>query len=367
MPLSAVDAISPALEHARKQLFEPFHLGQWVRLALVGFLAGELSSGGCNPRFNFPIPHQGKRSYQFLGASGQFPWPWHPGQHPALFAAGIAITILLTMVVVVLFAYIASVMRFVLFDSIIARQCYVRAGWARRKEEGWRLFVWQIWLMLVSSAALFVLIIIPLGLAWAFGWLAQPREHVLELVLGGLLLLLVFVALIVVLTLVHVMTKDFVVPQMALEGIAAREGWRRLWARLKVEQSGYAGYIGMKLLLAIAAGIAYAIMTFTVVLLLLIPIGGAGIAAALAAKAAGYGWNIFAIAAAIVAGLILLAGFMCLMAFLSVPLIVFFPAYSIYFFASRYAPLGVLLWPQAPQPIVPIMPPFEPPTPAPLG
>jgi len=49
LTFSAVDAIYPAIEHTKKQLFQPFRLGQWTRLALVGLLAGELGSGGgCN-------------------------------------------------------------------------------------------------------------------------------------------------------------------------------------------------------------------------------------------------------------------------------------------------------------------------------
>ena len=371
MPLSAVDSINPAFEHARKQLFQPFRFGQWVRLAFVGFLAGEMSSGGCNARFNYPMPHQDKKGDQFLSA-GPWHWPEHLGLNHAQIIAGFAIAFLLVMIVAVLFTYIASRMRFILFDSIIAKECHVRAGWARRKAEGWRLFVWQIWLMLLSFAALFILILIPLGLVWAFGWLKQPRDHVIELVLGGILLFLVFFVLIVLLAVVHVMTKDFVVPQMAMEGIGATEGWRRLWERMKAERGGYASYVGMKLLLAIASGMAFAIVLLVVILLLLIPIGGAGIVAVLAGKAAGFAWNIYTIALAVVGGLILLVGFMFLIALLSVPLIVFFPAYAIYFFASRYAPLAALLWPQSPQaPVVPVMPRFDPPpfppTPAPLG
>src|SRR5258708_16590587 len=50
MPFSAVDTISLALEHTKQQLFRPFRLGKWLRLALIGFMTGELSSGGgCNP------------------------------------------------------------------------------------------------------------------------------------------------------------------------------------------------------------------------------------------------------------------------------------------------------------------------------
>ena len=48
MPTSAVDAIGPAFEHTKQQLLHPFQLSQWAKLALVGMLAGELTSGGCN-------------------------------------------------------------------------------------------------------------------------------------------------------------------------------------------------------------------------------------------------------------------------------------------------------------------------------
>jgi hypothetical protein len=53
------------------------------------------------------------------------------------------------------------------------------------------------------------------------------------------------------------------------------------------------------------------------------------------------------------------------MSLISVPAIVFFPAYSIYFFASRYPPLDALLHP-APPPMVsppPVPPQFLPPEP----
>ena len=46
MPISAMDSISLAFEHTKRQLFKPFRFGQWVRLAFVGLLAGELGSGG---------------------------------------------------------------------------------------------------------------------------------------------------------------------------------------------------------------------------------------------------------------------------------------------------------------------------------
>jgi hypothetical protein len=359
LPISATDAINPAFDHAREQLFRRFRFGQWMRLAVVGLLTGEMgSSGGCNTNVNLP--------------SGNLHWPLHlPAtphignaflpkygtSHPFLFAVGIVALIVVGLALVVLLVYVNSVMRFVLFDSIIAKECHIRAGWARRKRPGFRLFVWLLLLMAATWAAMLLLIGGPVALAWALGWFVHPGEHVARLVVGGLLLFLVLLILAVSALVIQVMTKDFVVPQMALEDVSAFEGWRRLWLWLKHDAGGYAGYIGMKIVLAIGASIAFAIMAGVAILVVLIPMGGVGLVAVLSAKAAGWTWNPHTIALAVVVGLIALAIVLFVAALISVPIVVFFPAYSIYFFAPRYAQLAALLWPAPPtSPAAPVAP-----------
>jgi len=121
VPLSAVDAISPAFEHTKRQLLHPFRVGQWIRLALVGLLAGELSSGGgCNVpnTSSFHIPrHPGTE--HFLA-------PGFAGIDPALYVGLIAVVLLSAFVLVIVFMYIGSVMRFILFDSVLAKECHIR-------------------------------------------------------------------------------------------------------------------------------------------------------------------------------------------------------------------------------------------------
>ena len=332
MPISASAAIDPAFAHTKQQLLRPFRLGQWLRIAVVGILAGEAgSSGGCN--FNYPLstPHQDSR--HFLGAG----WPAPMSDHPLLLFALVAALIVIALGLVVLFTYIASVMRFILFDSIIARECHIRRGWSRRKDIGARLFVFQLWLMLATLAAFLVVIGIPAGCAAALGWFQHPGDHVLGLVLAGIVWLFIFLALVIVVVVIGVMTKDFVVPQMALEGVSAMDGWRRLWLWLKFDKGGYAGYIGMKIVLAIAAAILVTIAIFVAILVLLLPIGGVGVAIAMAAKTAGWTWNLYNITLAVIAGCVVFAILMFVILLLSAPAIVFFPAYSIYFFAPRYA------------------------------
>ena len=46
MPISAADSITLAVEHTKQQLFKPFRIGQWTKLAFVGLLAGELGANG---------------------------------------------------------------------------------------------------------------------------------------------------------------------------------------------------------------------------------------------------------------------------------------------------------------------------------
>ena len=368
-PRSASDCFSPALEHTKSQLFHPCRFAQWWRLALVGMLAGELSSGGCNAHF------PGSGSTHSHGTSQQTFLPALPPElaaHPLLIASLVAGIIVISIVLVVVFTYIASVMRFILFDSVVTRECHVRQGWRRRKEIGLRYFWWQISVAGISFAVFAILIGIPALLAWRLGWFDAPREHIPALVLGGLTLLSLIFLLFAVLVLLRVLTKDFVVPQMALEGIGAVEGWRRMLARTEGEKTGYAGYIGMKFVLAIAALFLLTIIALVVLLLLMIPFAGVAIALFFGAKAAGLGWNVVTIAAAVFYGSIVLAVFVVALALVHVPAIVFFPAYAIYFFAPRYPPLADLLWPSAPAPIpsaappIPPLPPSVPPDAAPM-
>jgi hypothetical protein len=358
VPFSAVDAIYPALEHTKKQLFQRFRFGQWTRLAVVGLLAGELgSSGGCNGNnFNWNQQHGGARHFIDPGFSGV---------DPALLAGLIAVLVIAGLVVGIVLMYISSVMRFILFDSVMAKECHIREGWSHRQGPGLRFFLWKLIYLLVTLAGLTVLLGIPAGFAFAAGWLKAPKEHVIPLVLGGILVFFALMIFVLVLAVVFVLTKDFVVPQMALEGIGVMEGWRRLWWMMKAEKARYAGYIGMKIVMAIAAGIVVGIAALILGLIIAIPTVGLSIIAIITGKTAGLTWNAYTITLAVVVGCVLLAGFLYVIALISVPVIVFFPAYSIYFFAARYPALSAVLYPAPAAPQVPpgatSPPPYEPP------
>jgi hypothetical protein len=363
LPISAVDAITPAFQHARQQLLQPFRTSQWAKLGLVGLVAGEMSSGGggCNPG-SFQIPTPPNHSQRFLEVG-------LAGANPMMYASLIAVLIVAGLVLMVLFLYANSVMRFVLFDSVLGKECRIGESWSRRQGPGRRLFVFQILLSLSWIAGLTILVGIPAGFAFLLGWLKDPREHMIPLILGGIALFFVVMCFVVAQLLIHVITKDFVVPQMALEGIGAVEGWRRLWPQIKAEKGGYAVYILMKIVMAIGAAVVLGVVSAIVMLLFLIPVGGLGAVAVIAGMAAGLTWNLYTITLAVVAGCVAIFLILYILSLVSVPAVVFFPAYSIYFFASRYPSLAALLRP-APPPAIsapPLEPPPLPPAPEPIG
>jgi hypothetical protein len=363
LPISAVDAIGPAFEHTRQQLLKPFRLNQWGKLALVGFLTGELSSGGGCSMPSIPrIPHSRGDSHLFAPFEGLNLPHWDPK------TVGLAVTLSLVGILVLglLFVYLNSVMRFVLFDSVIDKQCEIGRSWRRRHDAGMRFFFWQISLVLISWGIILVLIGIPALIGLGLGWFSNPGDHMLPLILGGIFAFVFFFLLMVVTMVVTVLTKDFVVPQMALENIGAVEGWRRLLPMMKAERGGYAGYIGMKIVLALGAAILFGIVSAIAILFMLIPAAAMGGVALLAGKAAGMTWTLYTITAAVVAGSIAILVMLYVVSFVSVPGIVFFPAYSLYFFAARYPALSAVLYPPLPAPPPPVLPPFLPP-PEPIG
>jgi hypothetical protein len=303
-----------------------------------------MGSGSCNLR----LPASGgNRSKSFLAA--------FPNFDPAAWAGVIAVFIVIGIILAIVLLYINSRMRFVLFDSIVAKECRVGEFWGRRGRPAMRYFVWQILYMLVAGAGLLVVIGIPALAALNAGWFKAPREHLAPLILGGLLVFFLCLGYFVVAMTVVVFTKDFVVPQMALEDLSAVEGWRRLWPMLAAEKAGFTGYAALKVVLAIAAALIVAIAFFILLLFILIPAGGLGFVAVIAAKGAGVTWNPLTIALAAAAITVVVAVLFYLSAMIAVPAIVFFPAYSIYFFASRYPALSAVLYP-APPPVPPLSP-----------
>lgn len=356
MPISAVDTVGLAFEHTRAQLFRPFRFWQWVRLAFVGLLAGELGGGG-----NFNLPREAQQG----GNIPNLPQLGHgfPQIDLAVLASVITVLVITGFIAFLVLTYINCVMRFILFDGVLARECHIGAGWTRRQSVAWHYFLWQLVLLLATFAGFAVLIVLPLAFAYGMGWFSPPGAHLVQLILSGIVVVALFVIYMVAIAVVHLFTKDFVIPQMAMEGITAFEGWRRLLPMIRGDEKGYFVYILLKIVLAIIAGIAVGIVTAVLILILAMPVIGVVASLVLATKNGLITWNVLTITLAVVAGCVVLGIFFFLVSLITVPVVVFFPAYSIYFFAGRYRPLSMVLYPAAAtSPAMPgTPPPFTPP------
>ena len=364
-PLSAIDSIGPAFEQTKRQLFVPFRFRRWARLAMIALITGEFAGGGASPGgFNYhPRSRGGSSSLNFL----PFAWgnlhtflPW--------IVAGIALLLLFLF----LWIYVASVYRFVLFDSVLYDRCELKGIWRRWEPHGRSYFFWCLSLFLAVCIGIVLFIGGPLFIAWRAGLFQQPREHLALLILGGVLLLFVLLGLFLVSGLAGLLAKDFCIPIMALENLKVLDAWRRLFPMLAQEKMAYAGFVLMKIVLAMGSAILFGIVTLLALIAVAIPLAIAGVILFFAGKAAGLTWNLSTISAVIVLGGIVVMGLFYLIALISTPAMVFFQSYVLHFFGGRYPSLGAVLSPPQPdsQPASCLgePPPFAPPpAPAPPG
>jgi len=189
-PLSAVDCIALAFTQTKKQLFAPFRFSRWARLALICLITGESAGGGGgvpSGNFNFPVSHP--RDGKSLFAIPNFDWgkilPWLPW-----ILAGVVLIFFL----ILLWVYVASVFRFVLFDSVLHDRCQFQGCWTRWEPCGRSYFFWCLALFAVVMAGYAVVIGVPLLIAWRAGLFHHPGEHIGGLILGGAALLFLVIA-----------------------------------------------------------------------------------------------------------------------------------------------------------------------------
>jgi hypothetical protein len=379
LPVSAVDCVQPALQHTREQLFTRFRWGQWSRLALVGILAAEVHAGGCGfGNFGNSWTHiHNKNQHGFIPTSltsGFDPAYIHShiSEHIGQFLGLIVIGVFALVVLAFIFLYISSVFRFILFDSVLRRECSISEGWRKWSRAGGRFFLWQIVFQIASWLFLGVMVGVPLALALAAGWATDLKAHVGRMIVGAILLVGLFLIFILTTIVTQVLARDFLVPIMALENLDFADGWHHLLAMIRPEKGRFAVYLLLKLVLSIAAGIIFTIIAIVPAVIVIVP----GVVAVVVGKAAGLGWTVSTISLAIILGTVLLMAMIYLIALVSVPATVFFPAYAIHFLASRYPHLGALLNPAPPPapempPVIESTPPFEapplPPTPELIG
>lgn len=351
--LSAIDAFNPAIARVESMLFKPFRLKTWIKMGFIGVLGGGLATFSMNSSFHGPMVPPG-------GSRGDFPSdPLYEIQkavrsvHLADYFHIIVAVLAAVLLIALIFLYLNSRFRFVLFDSVISGKPAVGRGWRRYAPQANRYFGFWLVFRLVAWATVLLIVGVPLWHAYKNGVFSGDNsigaffEVIGSIALGAIAAGAVF-------GIISTLMKDFIMPIMALDDFQLGDAWSALWRVIASEPGAWAGYLGMKVVLAIGAGIALAIATVIAMLpasvIIGIPVAALAVPGVFALKA---GTTAVAVVLFTLAGVLAITGFCCLYLILAAPLSIFFPAYAFYFFGGRYPKLGALLWPE-PAPPAPV-------------
>ena len=328
--LSAVDAIAPAFDRTRRLLFQPFRLGVWARIGLIALTTGEFSGGSGAINAGIPSPPSRSPGDKFVAIVEPASQILHD-YLPWIFAGIVALVALGLLAI-----YISSVFRFIMLDAVLRDRPHLMEGWRRWQEPGSRYFLWQMGFLFVSLLGLAVVVGGPVLLAYRGGLFDKPDQHVGLLIGGGVLLFFVVIGWVLVAMLIDVFAKDFLVPLMALENLGVFDAWRRLLPLLGGEKMSYAGYILMKIVLAVGSAILFGIINLIVFLVLFVVFGLIGAALVFGGWAAGLEWNFSTILIAAGLGMLALGALLYVVSIVSSPAVVFFQAYALHFLGARY-------------------------------
>lgn len=360
--LSAVDAINPAFKRLMDMLFRPFRLKTWLRIGFIGWLAAGGTASTANFNFglppSFPSGGQGTSGVDPGKALADFIRSLHLTEHIPLIVAIVTLIALMITTFLLVFLYLFCRFRFILFDSVLRSDPDIERGWYGYGRPAHRYLRFWILYTLIGWGAIAVIVGVPLWRAYKSGLFAGGDFpfSLFRIMIPVLLGVGIFA---IVSGIVSSLANDFVIPLLALDEDEMTVG--RAWSRLKdlilAEPGAWAGYLGMKLLLLIAAGMvtsmalliglmaAFIVLFIPGVIIVLVVVG--------AVKSLGIVGLILGIFLGALAILALVALLFTVTLLSVAPTAVFFTAYPLYFFGGRYPKLGAILWPAPPPPMSP--------------
>ncbi|AKB56800.1 DUF7544 domain-containing protein [Methanosarcina barkeri] len=165
----AIGAVDRALSRTREALLEPFDFWKWVKLAIIVFLLGGVSSYGNSSGYNigsedlknnFPIIEPGKMP--------DLPFDMHNIAFSYIYQvpnlATVTAIIASLILLIFIFSYISSIMEFVFVESLVRNEVKFWAYSRRFLGKGFRLLLVRlaIGLVLLALFGIFLLPLIPL-------------------------------------------------------------------------------------------------------------------------------------------------------------------------------------------------------------
>ncbi len=328
-PISAADAIAPAVVRMRNLLFRPFVFTTFVKLSVVAML-----TEGYSGNFNFSSRHRAAAG----GAAHVLPhFAWSPDM--IALVAGIALGAVLLGLVV---AYLLARLRFALFHCLVSGMRQIRPGWNLYRDAAGRYF----WLAIFVGLVFFA-VVVAVAVPFVFGFLrvfrsSQPGQFDVPAFLAVFLPLIPVILLLVCAAIaVNIVLRDLMLPHMALDNATVGEAWRAARTAVAREKGAFLLYALLRTLAPMAVMLAAAFgLMFPGIAVALILVG---VSSASRAAAVGIG---------IVSGIAIMA----IAVGVGGPLGVAVRYYALTFYGGRYARLGDLLEPPAAAPELPPAP-----------
>jgi hypothetical protein len=345
-PVSATDAIAPALRRVRSILVEPFRLGFFLKICLIFALA---EAGFVSASFSYPIQgvnaglrhgHKfGPGANQFLvdgmGALGAL------GVGLLLVIIGVGIIIVLLWVTMI---YLFCRLRFTALDLALYRQGRVRQAWRKYRRQGWRYFGLNL---LVGLVFLLVMAAVLGPFIPAFVRVARSMDpaHPNPVTMFSLLLPLLggIIFLSILWWVVDAVIRDFLLPPMAIEDAPIESALERFFTLLRADFGQVSLYLFMRLLVNFALSACLWIAALVPLGLLALACFGVGALLYHSLwQGGGAGAFVFILYAVGAGSLILILYFLCVTAIFGT-VGAFKQCYAFTFFGARYPLLGALL------------------------
>lgn len=217
--VSVLESFGAAFGKTADILFRPFDLQKWFVLGFCAWLATFGDGGG---RINIGGPHQQPVGQELNHLKDRI-----LENLPVVISVAAVVFVLVVALALVLM-WLRSRGQFMFLHGVARNVGEVVEPWKRYAQQANSLFLFYIVLGLVGLAVT-LLLVVPLILTIAtftesdFRLLAPPAVFLsVGLVLG-------LIGLIIAMTVVGVLTKDFVVPIMYVQGCSVTEGWKRFW------------------------------------------------------------------------------------------------------------------------------------------
>ena len=247
--ISAVDAVSPAIERTKDFLFRPFKWSTYLKLGLVAII-----TEGVGGNFHSSTSHMNHGDVHSGGHWPQIPWLMHMTPECIAVIAG---AVLLAIVISVFVFYLITRLRFAFFHCLVSNSKEIGPGWRLYSGQAARFF-WLNIVVGICFMALLVLVALPFAAGfWRLFQESQQSGHFdIGLILALVLPLVPIVILLVVAgVLSDLILRDGMLPHVALDNATAGEAWRQVRARIRAEKKQFIVYAILRVILPSIAAI----------------------------------------------------------------------------------------------------------------